>query len=140
MILLDTNVVSETMRPAPDARVIAWLDAQSVDTVYLSTISLAELLLGVTILPDGRRKAMIAASLAEKTKEMFGSRILSFDLASAQAYATIVSHARAVGRSIGFADGLIAATATAHDLTVVTRDTTPFTAAGLRVINPWIAP
>jgi predicted nucleic acid-binding protein len=140
VILLDTNVVSETMRPIPDARVISWLNAQASDTVYLSTVSLAELLLGIAVLPDGRRKSDLASSLADKVVKMFGPRLLSFNPASAQAYALLVSRARATGRSIGLADGLIAAIATAHGLAVATRDIVPFAAAGVLVINPWSDP
>ncbi len=137
MILLDTNIVSETMRRLPDPHVIDWLNAQAAETIYLSTVSLAELLLGIAVLPDGRRKADLASALTEQAAKLFGSRLLPFDAASAQAYAAIISHARAVGKSVGIADGLIAATATAHGLTVATRDIAPFVATGVSVINPW---
>lgn len=139
MILLDTNVVSETMRLSPDPTLVAWLNAQVAETIYLSTVSLGELLLGIAILPDGRRKADLASVLAERMAAMFGPRMLDFDVPSAWAYASIVSKARAEGRAIGLADGLIASTAatTVHGLAIATRDTRPLAAAGVPVLNPW---
>jgi predicted nucleic acid-binding protein len=139
MILIDTNVVSETMRPRPEQRVVDWLDAQAAETLHLSTVSMAELLLGIAILPAGRRKIELGLSLAAKAAAVFQQRILPFDLAAARAYATVVSRARSAGRPIGMADGQIAAIAASHRLTVATRDTTPFVAAGLATINPWMA-
>jgi predicted nucleic acid-binding protein len=138
LILLDTNVVSETMRRVPDPRVIEWLDAQSADGVYISTVSLAELLLGVAVLPDGRRKSELAYLLMERLAVIIGARVLSFDAQSAKAYALIVARARAAGKSISLADGFIASIAFANDLTVATRDVSPFEAAGVSVINPWL--
>lgn len=139
MILLDTNVVSETMRRVPDPRVVAWLDAQAAETLYFSTVSLAELLLGVAVLPGGRRKTELALSLGAQSAVLFGDRVLPFDIAAARAYAEIVGGARAVGRTIGFADGQIAAIAVTRALAVASRDTAPFEAAGLVVVNPWRA-
>jgi len=125
------------MRAAPESRVIAWLDAQLADTLYLSTISLAELLLGIAVLPDGKRKAQLGVSLAAGVAALFGHRVLSFDAASATAYAEVVSRARGAGRTIGVADGQIAAIAAVKDLIVATRDVGPFEAAGVPVVNPW---
>ena len=139
MILLDTNVISETMRAVPEPRVIAWLDAQAAETLYLSTISLAELLLGIAVLPDGRRKTQLELGLEDKAAALFGPRLLPFDTAAARAYADIISRARTAGRAIGVAGGQIAAIAAAGGLIVATRDTAPFEAAGVRVINPWLA-
>jgi toxin FitB len=136
VILLDTNVVSEMMRSHPDMRVIGWLNAQALETIHLSTISLAELLLGIAVLPDGRRKSELALSL-ERAGQIFGSRLLSFDSQSAQAFAVAVSQARSKGGAIGLADGLIAAIALAHGFAVATRDTMPFVAAGVAVVDPW---
>ncbi len=138
MILLDTNVISETMRAVPEPRVIAWLDAQAVETLYLSTISLAELLLGIAVLPDGRRKTQLELGLEDKAAALFGPRLLPFDTAAARAYADIISRARTAGRAIGVADGQIAAIAAACGLIVATRDTAPFEAAGVAVVNPWV--
>jgi predicted nucleic acid-binding protein len=137
MILVDTNVVSETMRPAPDPAVICWLDAQLAESLYLSTVSLAELLLGVAVLSDGRRKLELGSALLSQAVTLFGDRVLAFDVPAAHAYATIVSGARAAGVTIGVADGQIAAIATVRGLAVATRDKKPFEAAGLNVIDPW---
>lgn len=140
MILLDTNVVSETMRDAPEPKVIDWLDAQAAETLFFSTVSLAELLFGIAVLPEGRRKVKLALALAEQAALLFGERVLPFDVAAAKAYATITSKARQAGRAIGVADGQIAAIAAAHGLAVATRDTAPFEAAGIRLLDPWATP
>lgn len=137
MILIDTNVVSETMRAAPATRVVAWLDAQVAETLYVSAVSMAELLSGVAVLPDGRRKIELGPMLGTRAAALFGGRILPFDLAAAEAYAGIVARARAAGRAVGLADGQIAAIAMARGLAVATRDTGPFVAAGVPTIDPW---
>lgn len=137
MIILDTNVVSEPMKPEGDRRVRDWLDDQLAETLYLTSISLSELLLGVEVLPDGKRKEGLASALTELLTELFGPRILPFDQQAATAYAARVSRARASGRAISMADGQIAAIAAVHEFTVATRDTAPFTAAGVPVVNPW---
>lgn len=137
MIILDTNVVSEPMRPAGDAAVRAWLDRQVAETLYLTATSLSELLLGIEVLQNGKRKDGLGAALAELLTNLFGSRILPFDRQAAQAYAPLVGRARAGGRSISVADGQIAAIAAVHGFAVATRDDVPFEAAGIPVINPW---
>lgn len=137
MIILDTNVVSEPMKPEGDRRVRDWLDDQLAETLYLTSISLSELLLGVEVLPDEKRKEGLASALTELLTELFGPRILPFDQQAATAYAARVSRARASGRAISMADGQIAAIAAVHGFTVATRDTAPFTAAGVPVVNPW---
>jgi len=137
VIILDTNVVSEPMKPDGDRRVRDWLDDQIAETLYLTSISLSELLLGVELLPDGKRKEGLAVALAELLAELFGPRILPFDQQAATVYAAQVSRARASGRAVSIADGQIAAIAAVHGFTVATRDTVPFIAAGLPVVNPW---
>ena len=137
MILLDTNVVSELMKPAPDARVVAWLDRHPADTLYISAISMAELLRGLAILPDGRKKSLLVTNLRRLGAILFAGRILSFDMAAAESYASLLANARASGQAIALADGLIAAIAASQSLAVATRDVSPFQAAGLNVINPW---
>jgi toxin FitB len=137
MIILDTNVVSEPMKADGDRCVRDWLDDQIAETLYLTSISLSELLLGVQVLPDGKRKEGLAAALTELLTELFGPRILSFDHQAATVYAARVSRARASGRAISMADGQIAAIAAVHGFTVATRDTAPFIAAGVPVVNPW---
>jgi predicted nucleic acid-binding protein len=137
MILIDTNVVSETMRAAPERMVIDWLDSQAIGTLCLSAVSLAELLCGIAELPEGRRKAGLGKVLNEQVELLFGQRILAFDASAAHGYATAVTRARRAGRPIGLVDAQIAAIAAAHGFAVATRDTTPFEAAGIRVFNPW---
>ena len=137
MILLDTNVVSEPLKLKGDSAVLAWLDSQIAETLHLSTISLAELRYGLAALPDGKRKENLRLALEARVLSLFGRRILPFDTAAAAAYGELRARARAAGRAIATADGYIAATAIAHGLTVATRDTAPFEAAGLSVINPW---
>ena len=137
MILLDTNVVSEPMRPQPDQKVLAWLDAQAAESLYLSTVSFAELLLGIVSLPAGKRRRALAAALNQQVIALFGDRIVPFDLNAAEIYAEIVVRARRHGHPIAVADAQIAAIAVSHQFTLATRDEEPFQAAGVPVINPW---
>lgn len=138
MILLDTNVISEPLRAAGDANVLAWIDAQIIETLYLSTISLAELRFGVAVLSEGKRKDTLHFSLEQRVLPLFAGRILAFDDPASQSYATLRTRARVAGQAIAPADGYIAAIAATHGFAVATRDTSPFEAAGLTVINPWI--
>ena len=138
MILLDTNVISEPIKLSGDTKVLAWLDAQMVETLYLSTISLAELRFGIASMPTGKRKDTLHTSLEQRILPLFAGRILPFDGATTEAYAALRALARAQGQAIAAADGFIAATAIQHGLMVATRDTGPFEAAGLTVINPWV--
>ena len=137
MILVDTNVVSEPMRARGEKRVIDWLDRQPPETLFVSTITVAEILLGVAALPLGKRRSRLAEAFESDITRLFEGRILSFDLAAAHADAGLVSGARARGFAIAIADGQIAAVAAAHGLAVATRDEAPFRAAGLKTVNPW---
>ncbi len=139
MILLDTNVVSEPMRPAPDTQVIAWIDAQPLETLFLSAITVAELRAGVALLPAGKRREGLRTSLEKRVLPLFAGRVLPFDLACTQTYAVLMAKARAMGLAIATADSYIAAIAAANGFAVATRDTGPFEAAGAAVINPWLA-
>ena len=137
MILLDTNVISEPLKLNGDVGVLTWIDAQIIETLYLSTISLAELRFGIAALAPGKRRDTLHTSLEQRVLPLFVGRILPFDAATSEAYAVLRARARAQGKAIAPADGYIAATATSHGLIVATRDTSPFEAAGLTVINPW---
>jgi len=137
MILVDTNVISEPLRREPSAAVIEWLDAQNVETLFLAAISLAEMRFGVAALPEGRRRDWLHQSIEQRVVPLFRGRILPFDDAASQAYASLRAKARAMGNAMASADGFIAATAAANGLIVATRDVAPFEAAGLRVIDPW---
>ncbi len=139
MILLDTNVVSEPLRQVPDARVVAWIDAQPMDTLFLSAITVAEMRAGVALLPAGKRQAGLQQNLEKRVLPLFAGRVLPFDMACTQAYAELMAKARASGLAVASADGYIAAIAAVNGLTVATRDTRPFVAAGATVINPWQA-
>jgi predicted nucleic acid-binding protein len=137
MILLDTNVVSEPLRPRPEPAVVAWLDAQNAETLFLSAISIAELGLGVERLPAGRRRQMLATGLGAALTSLFGERILPFDEHAAWEYARLVARAGTSGHSVGIADGQIAAIASVHGFMVASRDQAPFVACGIMVVNPW---
>jgi toxin FitB len=139
VILLDTNVVSEPLRPKPDPSVLAWLDAQAVETLYFSSVSVAELRLGIEGLPVGKRRRALAAGLYKQIVSLFGDRIIPFDLMAAESYGALVIRARQQGHPIGVADAQIAAIAASRQFAVATRDETPFRAAGVPVINPWKA-
>ena len=139
MILLDTNVVSEPLRPAPDAQVIAWIDAQALETLYLSAITVAELRAGVALLPAGKRRSGLQQNLEERVLPLFAGRVLPFDLACTPAYAALMTKARAAGLAIAAADGYIAAIASANGMAVATRHIGPFETAGAAVIDPWRA-
>jgi predicted nucleic acid-binding protein len=138
MILLDTNVISEAIKPDSHATVRAWLDAQAAETLFLPSITIAELLFGIGALTDGRRKSMLAARI-DGLLEAFADRILPFDTAAARRYADLAVKARAAGRGFPTPDGYIAAIAAAHSFAVASRDTSAFKAAGLTVIDPWEA-
>ena len=139
MILLDTHVMSEPLRQAPEQRVIAWIDAQPMETLFLSAITVAELRAGVALLPAGKRRAGLQENLEKRVLPLFVGRVLPFDMPCTQAYAALMATARAAGLAIATADGYIAAIAAANGLAVATRDTGPFEAAGAAVINPWKA-
>jgi toxin FitB len=140
MIVLDTNVISELWRAAPDPNVLGWVDAQAVETLYLSAVTVAELKFGLAAMPVGKRRALYEDRLEREVLPAFGGRVLSFDLAASGAYALLMARARLAGRPIGTADGYIAAIAATRNFAVATRDTEPFEAAGLQTINPWTAP
>jgi len=139
MILLDTNVVSEPMRHAPDGRVVEWIDTQPLETLFLSAITVAELRAGIALLPAGKRRAGLHESLEKRVLPLFTGRVLPFDLACTRAYAELLAKARAAGLAVATADSYIAAIAATNALAVATRDAGPFEAAGVTVINPWLA-
>ncbi|KGJ23449.1 type II toxin-antitoxin system VapC family toxin [Paracoccus sanguinis] len=137
MIILDTNVVSELLRPAPEQRVVAWLAGLDGAGVYLTTITEAELRLGVAILPEGRRRDELAEMIDRIIREDFAGRILPFDSRAAEAFAAIAAARRAIGRPILHADCQIAAIARVHGASVATRNMPDFTDCGIDLINPW---
>lgn len=138
MILLDTNVISEPWKPVPDPAVLTWLDAQAIETLFISAISIAELRFGIASMPSGKRQAILHERLEGEVLPLFDGRILPFSAGTSQFYAELMSGGRTSGKAIGKADGYIAATAAENHLAVATRDASPFEAAGLRIINPWV--
>ncbi len=136
MILLDTNIISEALKPQGDPAVVAWLDAQALETLFLSTITLAELGFGIAAMPEGKRRDILSRELGTRVLPMFEGRILPFGREAADAYGPLRARAQAGGRAISTADGHIAGIASAHGLDVATRDVGAFEAAGLRVIRP----
>ena len=136
MIVLDTNVVSEAMKPEPHPGVRAWLNAQAAQTLYLSSVTLAELLFGIAALPTGKRKDMLAQTL-DGLVGLFRDRVLPFDLDAARRYAELAVLARTSGRGFPTPDGYIAAIATSRGFIVASRDIAPYEAARVPVINPW---
>ncbi|MEZ5538064.1 MAG: type II toxin-antitoxin system VapC family toxin [Thiolinea sp.] len=139
MIILDTNVVSEPLRRLPEQRVIEWIDAQVIETLYLTSITVAELRFGVQILPAGKRRDDLSANLEQRVLPLFFGRILAFDMPVTAYYAEKMAQARASGLAVSSSDGYIAAIAAANNMAVATRDVQPFAAMGVRVINPWEA-
>jgi predicted nucleic acid-binding protein len=136
MIVLDTNVVSEAMKPEPAPAVLNWLDEQVAETIYISSITVAELMFGVGALPEGRRKQQLAETL-KGVLNLFEDRILPFDVDAAKRYADLAVAARNAGQGFPAPDGYIAAIASARSFTVASRDARAFKAAGLKVIDPW---
>ena len=136
MIVLDTNVVSEAMKPQPHPSVLAWLDAQASETLFLSCVTVAELMFGIAALPEGGRRDKLISAL-DGVLILFTARILPFDTRAARHYADLAVKARAAGKGFPTPDGYIAAIAAAHGYAVASRDTSAFNAAGLTVFDPW---
>ena len=139
MILLDTNVISEPQRREPHVGVLEWIDAQALETLYLSVITVAELRAGIALIPAGKRRDSLHENLEKRLLPMFANRVLSFDMACTTAYAGLLAKSRAAGLTVETADAFIAAIALANGFAVATRDTRPFETAGVNVINPWEA-
>ena len=137
MIVLDTNVVSELLRPSPAARVEQWLAAQDGAMVYFTAVGEAELRRGVEILPAGRRRNSLAKVVEGILEQDFRGRILSFDRTAARAFAAIAAVRRRVGRPISQFDCQIAAIAMANSAAVATRNIADFEACGIDLIDPW---
>jgi len=137
VIVLDTSVISEPVKPLADPVVVAWLDRQARETLYLCAPVLMEVLLGISFLPGGKRKTVMAVNVQGLLANYFADRFFAFDREAAVAYALLASRAAAKGFSISVADCQIAAIAAVHGFSVATRDTAPFLAAGVPVVNPW---
>ncbi len=137
MFVIDTNVASELMRPAPNPAVEAWIAEQDAEAMYLTAVSEAELLYGVAIMPAGKRRNALEAAMREWLDLGFAQRILPFDSAAARAYAEIASARRRVGRPIGEADCQIAAISRCRGAALVTRNVRDFEATEVELVDPW---
>jgi predicted nucleic acid-binding protein len=137
MILLDTNVLSELMRPAPSAAVESWIGRQPVASIFISAITEAELRYGVALLSEGRRQVQLLAKIEAMLAEDFAGRILPFDSPAASAYADIAVTRRRSGRPISQADAQIAAIASSRGASLATRNMDDFLDCGIDVVDPW---
>jgi toxin FitB len=138
LIILDTNVVSEPLKPDPSAAVLEWLDRQSPATLYLTTIGQAELLAGVLALPAGKRRTELQRVINNELVSLFANRILPFGERSAAAYAQVVTAANAAGNPIDFADAAIGAIALEHNFILATRNERDFKGTSIKLLNPWV--
>lgn len=139
MIVLDTNVISEPVKPLADQAVVDWLDNQPKETLYLCAPVLMEVLLGIALLPGDKRKTAISTAVQVTLANYFADRFLAFEREAAVVYASLASRASQRGYSISTADCQIASIAALHGFAVATRDTAPFLAVGIRTVNPWMS-
>ncbi len=137
MILLDTNVISEAMKPTPDASVMAWLDSQNTGGLWTSTIVVAEVYSGLDLMAAGKRQRQLLEKAELMFDRFFGARILAFDLLAARAYGAVLKTRQAKGLPIDEMDALLAATALANGSALATRNVSHFQFCGIRVLNPW---
>src|ERR1700722_15987489 len=135
--LLDTNIPSEMTRPLPQSSVSRWLDDSDDDQLYFSVVSLGEILKGVTVLPESKRRSQLQQWLDEMLRPWFQGRILPVNDPIAERWGVLAGQCQLKGRPLKVVDGFIAATALAHDLTVVTRNVKDFVGLGVTVFNPW---
>ena len=137
MILLDTNVISELMRPTPDANVQAWIDDKDLPEIATTAVNLAEIGYGIALLPEGRRKDAMQSAAETVFARLFGGSVLPFDAPAAGLYSGIAAAHRHAGRSVGILDLQIAAIAKADGATLATRNTRHFTDCGIELIDPF---
>lgn len=137
--LLDTNVVSEWVKPRPDPGVITWLEEADEDRVFLSVVTLAELRYGIERMPAGARRSRLDRWLREEMTLRFEQRILSVDALIAETWGRVAARSQAAGRKMSIMNAFLAATAEVHRLTIVTRNVVDFSALGNSVLNPWTA-
>ena len=135
--LLDTNVVSEWVKPGPNPNVVAWLADVDEDRVFLSVVTFAEIRHGVELMPAGRRRERLAAWLADELPARFESRILGIDRRVAEAWGVAMARSQQHGVGLGSMDAFLAATAAVHRLTLVTRNVRDFEIAGIPLLDPW---
>lgn len=137
MIVLDTNIISEMMKPAVDAFVVAWLNRQDSVELFLTTPTIAEISYGISSLPSGKRRRSLEEGFERLQLEAFEGRVLSFDLAAARLYGSIMGGRRAKGRPLSVVDGQIAAVAREHGATIATRNVRDFEGCGVKLVDPF---
>lgn len=137
MIVLDTNIISEALRPKPDAHVLAWMHAQPAASLFTTTVTRAEVLYGVKLLPAGRRRDKLQAAVDAIFREDFAGRVLSFDDPAATLFAEIAADRKVAGRAISQFDAMIAAVARSRNATLATRNTQDFVDCGVTLVDPW---
>ena len=140
MIILDTNVLSALMRKAPDAAVIAWLDRQPAESIWITSITLFEARLGLALLPEGKRRTALVSALARLLEEDLENRVLDFDTGAALEAAELAARRQRAGRPVGIRDTQIAGIALARRATLATRNTRHFMDLKISVVDPWQAP
>jgi predicted nucleic acid-binding protein len=136
-LLLDTNVLSEVTKPRPEGRVLKWLDGLDEDRAFISVVSIAEIRRGVALMDTGRKRDALAEWLARDLPQRFEHRVIPVEEPVALAWGDLMGLAKRSGRGLASMDGLIAATAIAHDLTLATRNTKDFEGFGIDIIDPW---
>lgn len=136
-VLLDTNVLSEVTRPHPDASVLKWLHGLDEDRAFISVVSIAEIRHGVVLMDSGRKRDVLANWLAEDLPQRFERRVLPIDESVALSWGDLMGKAKRSGRSLSSMDGMIAATAITHGLTLATRNIRDFDGLGIELFNPW---
>ena len=137
MIILDTNVLSTLMRTAPEARVVAWLDRQPAESVWITSITLFEARLGLALLPAGRRRQALEAAFGKLLKEDLENRVLDFDSAAAAEAASLAASRQKAGRPIDMRDTQIAGIALARHATLATRNSRHFVDLKIPIVDPW---
>lgn len=137
MIVLDTNILSELMRPLPSDRVVRWVGAQPAAQLFTTAITEAEVFYGIELLPRSKRRDSLLAAAEAVFGEDFAQRVLTFDSSAARAFSKVAARRRAVGKPISHADAQIASIVQIHDATLATRNIGDFESCGIRVVNPW---
>lgn len=138
MIVVDTNVISEVMRPQPSPAVLDWLNAQDSNLLFITTVTLAEIRYGLRVLPDGLRRQQLKTRFEQFIAQAFEERVLDFTAPAAHAYAEIMGHRNETGRAMSLPDGQIAGIALAHGFAVATRNIKDFEDCGIKPINPFV--
>lgn len=138
-LLIDTNVLSEACKPAPETRVLEWLHHLDEDRTFISAVSIAEIRRGIALMDPGRRRDALTSWLSDDLRQRFDQRVLPVDATVAFAWGDLMAAAKRMGRGLGSMDGLIGATAITNDLILATRNTKDFLGLGIELFDPWLA-